>query len=75
MSAPAILIAALLLLGCSLSVAAPRPNIPSSELPGRERERFIDPFPQPRSVEPLIVIPKQATPRAKRNCGKNRKRC
>ena len=75
MSARAISIAALLLLGCSLSVAAPRPIIPSSELPGRERERFIDPFPKPRSLEPVIVIPKPATPRAKRSCGKNRKRC
>ena len=75
MSARAISIAALLLLGCSLSVAAPRPNIPSSELPGRERERFIDPFPQLRSAEPVIAIPKPATPRTKRSCGKKRKRC
>ena len=75
MSTPAILIAALLVMGCSLCDAAPRPNIPSSELPGRERERFIDPFPQPRGDGPVIVMPKQATPRAKRSCRKTRTRC
>ena len=75
MSARAILTAALLLSGCMLCAAAPRPNIPSSELPGRERERFIDPFPQPRNANQVIVIPKQKAPRSKRSCGKPRKRC
>ena len=41
-------------LGASLS-AQTRPNIPPSELPGRERERFYDAFPQPQAVGPAVV--------------------
>jgi hypothetical protein len=74
-SARAILATALLLMSGTLCLAAPRPNIPSSELPGRERERFIDRFPPPSGAAPAIVIPQQAAPRAKRSCGKKRKRC
>jgi hypothetical protein len=49
-------IAMLLAAGCVLAEAAP--NIPSSELPGRERQRFqespIDRFTQPsQKTEPL----------------------
>ena len=49
----------LLLAGVTLADAAP--NIPSSELPGRDRQRFMespiqrftDPFAAPRNSEPL----------------------
>jgi hypothetical protein len=76
-SARAILALALMLSGTPL--AAAQPNIPSSEMPGRERERFIDPFPQHQRVDPVIAAPKQARPRAQRNCrvkgSKRRKGC
>jgi hypothetical protein len=50
-----------LLLIAGLAVANAAPNIPSSELPGRERERFTpspvdrftDPLASPRNAEPL----------------------
>jgi hypothetical protein len=51
-------IAAILLLA-AISAAAAAPNVPPSEQPGRERERFtpspLDRFMQPRPLpEPLI---------------------
>jgi len=54
-------IAAILLLA-GVSVAAAAPNIPPSELPGRERERFrespLDRFTQPSpSGAPLFGMP------------------
>jgi hypothetical protein len=65
-SARAALIAVLILSGMSLAQA--QPNIPPNELAGRERERFIDPFPQPKaSTAPLIKVPK-ARPDRKRIC-------
>jgi len=64
-------IAALLLSGLAISWAGPRPNIPPNELPGHERDRFIDPFPQLRRADPVIT-PQQAAPRAKRKCGRAR---
>lgn len=43
---------AILLAGLSVATAAPNPNVPSSELPGRERQRFlespVDRFTQPK---------------------------
>ncbi len=50
-----------ILLAVGLSPAQAAPNIPPSELPGRERQRFLetpvdrftDPVVKPRSVEPL----------------------
>jgi hypothetical protein len=50
---------AALLLVAGLSAAEAAPNVPPSELPGRERERFtpspLDRFMQPiRPTEPLI---------------------
>jgi hypothetical protein len=58
MKTPLCVIAAILLLA-GLSVAAAAPNVPPSELPGRERERFtpspLDRFMQPiRPTEPLV---------------------
>jgi hypothetical protein len=53
-TAPWIAIATLLVATAGVSAA---PNIPSSELPGRERQRFqespIDRFTQPQQSEPL----------------------
>ena len=53
-----------LLLAAGISVAAAAPLIPSSELPGRERDRFIDspverfmrpgPYQSPQVIEPTI---------------------
>ena len=50
---------AAILLSAGLSAAEAAPNVPPSELPGRERERFtpspLDRFMQPRQLpEPLI---------------------
>jgi hypothetical protein len=50
---------AAILLAAGLSAAAAAPLVPSSELPGRQRERFtpspLDPFMQPsRPVERLL---------------------
>jgi hypothetical protein len=50
---------AAILLSLGLSAAEAAPNVPPSELPGRERERFtpspLDRFMQPRQLpEPLI---------------------
>lgn len=49
------------LLAMGLTAAQAAPNIPPSEMPGRERQRFLetpldrftDPLVKPRSVEPL----------------------
>jgi hypothetical protein len=53
-----------LLLAAGISVAAAAPLIPSSELPGRERDRFTDspverfmrpgPYQSPQVIEPTI---------------------
>jgi hypothetical protein len=54
-------VAAMMLLA-GISIAAAAPNIPSSELPGRERERFkespLDRFTQPNPpATPLYELP------------------
>ena len=49
------------LLAAGLTVAQAAPNIPASEMPGRERQRFqespveryTDPLAKPRNAEPL----------------------
>ena len=60
-------IAAILLLA-GMSVAAAAPNIPPSELPGRERERFrespLDRFTQPSPS----AVPRFEIPRSARDC-------
>ncbi len=67
MSARAVLLAVLILSGMPLAQA--QPKIPPHELAGRERERFIDPFPQPKaSTAPLIKGPRKARPDRKRAC-------
>ena len=54
-------VAAMMLLA-GISIAAAAPNIPASELPGRERERFrespLDRFTQPNPpATPLYEVP------------------
>ena len=66
MNARAVLMAVLLAAGAALPVAAAQPKIPANELPGHERERFIDPFPAPPRSEPVIIAPRQM--RLKRPC-------
>ena len=61
-------VASLLALGTTLVAAAP--PIPASELPGRERERFID---RPRENlllrrAPTMVPPRETEPRSPRKC-------
>jgi hypothetical protein len=55
-----------LLLAAGLSVAAAAPLVPSSELPGRERDRFTDSpverFMRPGPFEPPQVIEPAAEP-------------
>jgi hypothetical protein len=60
--------AILLLIGSSVCAAAPR--IPSSDLPGRERQRFIDPpgFRDVAPGPPLVVPDTGAKSKSKRKC-------
>ena len=77
-------IAAILLLA-GMSVAAAAPNIPPSELPGRERERFrespLDRFTQPNPpTAPLYELPNarrdcQSRPARRSKQRTQRKRC
>ena len=67
---------ALLAIASSLSVAAAQPQIPRSEMGGRERERFIDnpnerfmkpgPYVTPSVVDGAKPEPKPKVKRAKR---------
>ena len=55
MSARLLLTVALVVSG--LSAAPAQPRIPSSEMPGRERERFVDsPFERYRKPQPQIKL-------------------
>jgi hypothetical protein len=52
------------------AVAVAGPRIPSSELPGRERERFVDP-PGARLMQPggpTVSWPWDTKPTSQRNC-------
>jgi hypothetical protein len=72
----AALTAALLLSG--VTIALPQPRIPANELPGRERERFIEspverflkpgPFTQP----PVVETPRRPRKGAKRGKSKRK---
>jgi hypothetical protein len=55
----------LLLAAPSLAWTAPRPNVPSSALPGRERQQLVDPFPKPRQIDPGPTTPKKTKPAKK----------
>jgi hypothetical protein len=56
-------IAGVFLLG-SIGVAGAAPNIPASELPGRERERFME-----SPVERFMNAPRQTEPLIRWECG------
>jgi hypothetical protein len=60
---------AIAILAFGASVAAAAPRIPSSELPGRERDRFVDP-PGARLLQPresTVALPSAVEPRGS-NC-------
>jgi hypothetical protein len=66
-----------ILLGVDSSLAAAAPKIPSSALPGRERERFVDPpiarFFQPNAGSaPLLTVQPDCRPRAVRTSKQRR---
>jgi hypothetical protein len=54
---------------------APRPAIPNSAMPGREREQLLDKFPEPKSTtgQPA-VMPREVQPKPKPRKKKSRAR-
>jgi hypothetical protein len=56
-----------LLLAAGISVAAAAPPIPSSVMPGRERERFIE-SPVERFMRPGPFLPQVIEPAANSQC-------
>jgi hypothetical protein len=62
----AILVLALAVVLPSVALAEAAAKIPSSEMPGRESDRFIDKFPQ--RADPAIAAPSKAQRAAKRTC-------
>jgi hypothetical protein len=79
MKTPAIIVCLVLFVGSAMAAAAPK--IPSGELAGRQRERFVDPpisrFFQPDSPSaPLLTIEPDCRPRtARQKPSKRRQRC
>ena len=76
MSARTVTIATLLALAASLGPIHAQPKIPPGELPGHERDRFIDPFPKPPRNDLVIAVPQK--PHSTRKCRgakKPRHRC
>jgi hypothetical protein len=71
------------LLAAGLTAAQAAPNIPSSEMPGRERQRFqetpIDRFTQPptqpRSVAPQWRCHQRSTSKQSKQRGKRSRDC
>ena len=59
---------ALILAGTALAAAAPAPRIPPNALAGREREQFLDKFPQRQRAAPLIDFQNEARPAKRRTC-------
>jgi hypothetical protein len=75
---------AFMMIGIGTAAAAAVPRIPSSEAPGRERERFVDPPgarllqpSQPSTVLPYGTQPFElhCRPRATHRKARGRKRC
>jgi hypothetical protein len=62
--------AILLLLGSAVCVAAPAPKISPSDMPGRERQRFVDPpgFREVAPRPPLVVPDTGVKSKSKRKC-------
>jgi hypothetical protein len=57
---------AIILFSGPIAAAEPasKPQIPQSERPGREVDRFFDEFPAPQRAESLLVVPqKKARPK------------
>jgi hypothetical protein len=50
------------------AAAQTRPSIPPNEMAGRERERFIDPYPSRERVDPFVAWPKDARSGPRRKC-------
>jgi hypothetical protein len=79
MKTPAIIVCVVLVVGNATAAAAPK--IPSGELAGRQRERFVDPpisrFFQPDAQNaPLLTVESDCGPRtAKQKRSKRRQRC
>ncbi len=73
MSARAGLVLALLLAGLTCVEAAPV-AIPRNELAGRERERFIDPFPPPRAGQGPFINMQVEKPSTRTNRVKGKKK-
>jgi hypothetical protein len=69
----------LLLISSAVCLAAPAPKISPSDMPGRERERFIDrPGFREIAPRPPLVIPDTGVkPKSKRKCRvrKGKRRC
>ena len=65
---PAILVLALAVVLPSVALAEAAAKIPSSEMPGRERERFIEKFPQRERADPVVTHPGKAREPVKRKC-------
>jgi len=73
------------LLAAGISVAAAAPSIPSSELPGRERDRFTDspverfmrpgPTETPQAIEPSTKAPRDVHKPHSKSRSTNRKIC
>jgi hypothetical protein len=64
---------ALLLVTLSCANAAPV-TVPRNELAGRERERFVDPFPPPRAGQGPFINMQTEPARPKRTKSKKKKR-
>ena len=62
------LVLALILASASLAAAAPAPRIPPNALAGRERDQFLDKFPQRERAGPVINFQNEARPTKRRTC-------
>ena len=72
MSARASAALALLVVTVSCADAAPV-TVPRNELAGRERERFIDPFPPPRAGQGPVINMQVENPSARKHRAKGKK--
>ncbi len=72
MSARASAVLALFLFAMSCAAAAPV-TVPRNELAGRERERFIDPFPPSRAGQGPVINMQTEPTRPKRTKGKKKR--
>lgn len=73
MSARASAVLALLLTTAACAEAAPV-TVPRNELAGRERERFVDPFPPPRAGQGPFINMQTEPARPKRTKSRKKRR-